>query len=702
MPMTTEVQQAITQIKKDVQIPINTKWLQIRNHLMQAGLLYQLQVVPSSMLVHPANRGGAMLSWHDCHHKGHAILATGPDFAKITQSVCIELATDADKRQAQIKANVELCEASGGQLARPTGQERYLSLGSSHLTQFCKAVENNAKTSHSELSKLCQGVLSLDACTQGHGPDSGFSRMISQGWKRDCLAAEVEVIFPDLPLLIQQALSSSHITQSSGNEVEAMFHIASHFEATKSLPQAVQLAMTTRPPCLPYMSSVSNFVQNYSGGPSFPIVKILAHVSRSFQTSLSLGQEFTECVSQLDFKEPSSTFPWLRAASFAANLASPHSKDNIGRSISKSDVEKLRHPSQRSEVLQAEKQLQVNFELLKAQGDHETNLGLSCQARAMSRTILYLTKRQGKGHENHHYDSLAEIAKAFGLEMQKLHAGLQSVFSLVSFHEDTMDAAKICLKRTAMQIGQYYKQKGEAKLWKFVELDHEKAHFHHQPLFSSGEELEVLTVPHEELKNFKLAPGDPPQLVATDDMEPLLPQNSQTVEMEQAKAKASLLLFQTYSKCSSWHMPDASSLVWATKGAGLFANSQHQKLTLVPYGTMSTLKDPAKQTVSRTSCVVSGPNATQFQVSAPKLDLEKVQGLAVPFFHVGQTTESDLVNMEAATINVEKHTIPCYRNKRKLQAGDQLLVLKPEEDTPDKAKETKKDKKEAKAAKKEA
>ncbi|CAE7259576.1 unnamed protein product, partial [Symbiodinium sp. CCMP2592] len=128
MPMTTEVQQAITQIKKDVQIPINTKWLQICNHLMQAGLLYQLQVVPSSM---PRS------SWPP-------------------------MQTSA----SQIKANVELCEASGGQLARPTGQERYLSLGSSHLTQFCKAVENNAKTSHSELSKLCQGVLSLDACTQ--------------------------------------------------------------------------------------------------------------------------------------------------------------------------------------------------------------------------------------------------------------------------------------------------------------------------------------------------------------------------------------------------------------------------------------------------------------------------------------------------------------------------------------------------------
>ncbi|CAE7917105.1 unnamed protein product, partial [Symbiodinium sp. KB8] len=340
-----------------------------------------------------------------------------------------------------------------------------------------KVVQNNCKTTHPELSKLSQGVLSLDARTTGQ-----------------------QEIFPDLPLLIQQALRSSHITQSSGNEIEAMLHIASHFEATKNLNQAVQMATSTRPPCMPYMQAVPNFVQKYSGGPTFPVVKLLAHVRRSFQTSLMLGQDFTEAVSNMDFKEPSSTFPWLRA-----NLASPSSKDNIGRSISKPDFEKLKQPNLRTTVLQAERQLQGNYELVVARNDNDTNLGRACQAAATEPAVP-----------------------------AKL--------------EDTMDAAKICLQRTAMQFDQYYKVKGDSKLWKFVvELDHEKAHFHHKPLFASKEE--VVSVAHEDLKQFKLAPGEPPRLVPTEDTQPLLPQNSASTDMEVAKAKATLVLSQTYTKC---------------------------------------------------------------------------------------------------------------------------------------------------------
>ncbi|CAE7917107.1 hypothetical protein AK812_SmicGene13543 [Symbiodinium microadriaticum] len=90
--------------------------------------------------------------------------------------------------------------------------------------------------------------------------------------------------------------------------------------------------------------------------------------------------------------------------------------------------------------------------------------------------------------------------------------------------------------------------------------------------------------------------------------------------------------------------PETDAVIWATKGQGLYANDTYQRLQLklVPYGTMSTLKEKPLQTMSKSSCVVQGPAETFFQVSAPKLDLEKLQGLAVPFFHVGQTTEPEL------------------------------------------------------------
>ena len=86
-----------TQVKNAARLPINTAYPGPSSPGEPS--------VQAPFLVHPANRGGGMLSWHDCHHKGQAILATGPDFAKISQSVCVELATDPQKRQTQIQAS---------------------------------------------------------------------------------------------------------------------------------------------------------------------------------------------------------------------------------------------------------------------------------------------------------------------------------------------------------------------------------------------------------------------------------------------------------------------------------------------------------------------------------------------------------------------------------------------------------------------
>ena len=46
-----------------------------------------------------------------------------------------------------------------------------------------------------------------------------------------------------------------------------------------------------------------------------------------------------------------------------------------------------------------------------------------------------------------------------------------------------MDAAKICLQRTSMELGQFYKTKHDQRYWKFLHLDHKEATFEHRTLF---------------------------------------------------------------------------------------------------------------------------------------------------------------------------------------------------------------------------
>lgn len=102
--MDQELQKAISKIKDDIMLPIGTKWQKIKHQLQENGLLYQQTLKPTQLLVHPKNRGGAMLSHHDCHQKGAMILAIGPDLQKIQSSVAMEMSNQKEAKKNQIEA----------------------------------------------------------------------------------------------------------------------------------------------------------------------------------------------------------------------------------------------------------------------------------------------------------------------------------------------------------------------------------------------------------------------------------------------------------------------------------------------------------------------------------------------------------------------------------------------------------------------
>ena len=93
---------SIIQVKDDPNVPINMKWGKIRTMLLEKGLAWTSQEAPSAFLCHPSNRGGLMLSWHDCHDKGSSIAT------KLSQSVAFELASNPVTKAHQVKSNQEL------------------------------------------------------------------------------------------------------------------------------------------------------------------------------------------------------------------------------------------------------------------------------------------------------------------------------------------------------------------------------------------------------------------------------------------------------------------------------------------------------------------------------------------------------------------------------------------------------------------
>ena len=69
-------------------IPINLKWTNIRTILANHGLWWNSKEKVEAFCCHPSNRGGMMLSPHDVHAKGSAIISLGADRSENTGFSC--------------------------------------------------------------------------------------------------------------------------------------------------------------------------------------------------------------------------------------------------------------------------------------------------------------------------------------------------------------------------------------------------------------------------------------------------------------------------------------------------------------------------------------------------------------------------------------------------------------------------------------
>ena len=227
-----------------------------------------------------------MLSPHDVHAKGSAIISLGADMAKIQSSVAFEMATEPLQKAKQLQANRDLVSASQGKLANISGQERYLTCGSSHLTAFCRAVQAQCTTEDEWLSTLSNGHLSLDAIV-AHGQDHVFKDMVTNGWNWTIISHSVEKAIPELPVLIQQALNTVGAATLQPNETEVLqtvshlYQMAANAGGSKpNLKACLEQVATSKPKCLPYLDIIGYYLAKYGGGPKFPTITMLQHIGR--------------------------------------------------------------------------------------------------------------------------------------------------------------------------------------------------------------------------------------------------------------------------------------------------------------------------------------------------------------------------------------------------------------------------------------
>ena len=122
--------------------------------ISEHNLSYTLDEVPCKyFLTHKANRGGLMLSPFNAHSNAGGVSDHGADRKELKNAFATELAPSGHpQRDEQIAANHKLIVRSGGLLAPINNEERYCTVGTGHMTAFCKhAVLPHANTTSKTL-----------------------------------------------------------------------------------------------------------------------------------------------------------------------------------------------------------------------------------------------------------------------------------------------------------------------------------------------------------------------------------------------------------------------------------------------------------------------------------------------------------------------------------------------------------------------
>ena len=254
-------------------------------------------------------------------HRNLAVIKTvGADKQHLTKSTAFEMWPDEGEQRAyQIASNQGLISQADGLLAKATGEERLLTVASSHFSAACRAIDAGCITSEAAL-KDPNGRLNL---IQVAGEDKVLKDIVQNGWTFTIVPWTAEKIWPSLPDLAQSALNAEHSTFSVASELQAMAMIAMHAGIGDKLDwdKAVTLTKASMPPCHAYLDMLCEFVKQYGGGAGAPMVRYLDAFAKAFGENKVIGEQFITSVVTLKFQAASTNFPYLRTALMAAQFA---------------------------------------------------------------------------------------------------------------------------------------------------------------------------------------------------------------------------------------------------------------------------------------------------------------------------------------------------------------------------------------------
>eukprot|EP00438_Fugacium_kawagutii_P035757 Skav229351 [mRNA] locus=scaffold2596:517304:519570:- [translate_table: standard] len=580
--------------------------------------------IPVRFLIRPQNRAGKMCLPAEMHSKGDKLLKTGADLSTL-DGICFEVASDPQKMEWSVASQPRLQEQSEGKLAKIIGNERYLSVSGSHTVAFVKSVSEQCVTEEPGLLELC--------------PDG------EDGMDLEIIKQEVEVQFPDLPALVQQAQNSSHALVSQMNEVEAAMQIAYWFKQCQSMPEAVKLTMASQPACAHYLDCIGRYVRLFGCGSDFPIISVLGwclDLGKLYGVNSIIAEEVMEHLTALDWEDSEKSFVWVRAGCVAANCTSTKAVDGISRLLVKADLDKLKHLSRREDIKKAEKLCSLAWETLSKAQLRKNKIGLTVLGRLLVRIVLVLTSPEKVGKR-------LMLPFVFMEHIHRLCVLLEA-----------SSRAHITKEKYQLELTKYYHRKQDPadKVWQLMPVGDEAVLFEHQPFW--GDRQSAL-VPFAELKDWKLctldvAPRLFPQQMIIDLLQRAKYHFEAELERAQVQAAVAKLFLET-------EMPELRM----EKKSGLYTKKQYNKdtLRLVPVGMV---QKHLSNKVGKNCATVQCGSSVCIVKALSMGEKEHAKNMLCPFFHVHETEEDSEVNMEKSTVKFEGYITPILKNKKQLAA----------------------------------
>ena len=576
----------IKQIMDDTDVPPNKRLDRLTAFLKEHALAYSSILAPGEMLVHPHNRGGAMLSALDVHDKGQKIKELGFRRSLLTDSICFEISPLPDKRKAQIAANEELAKKSGGMLAGVQGSERFMTVSSSHTTAYLKACMFKCKMPHGS------GFLNLE--------DDAMKDACSKGWQWLVISWKAEHLAPTLPAFCQMVLNSVHSVGLGIQEMEAAQQVALLVSSGQTFKDAIQSVKASRPACHSYMDFVGLYVQKFGGGPNFPLISFLSEFCKELSITVCIGEELFKAVISWDLQEASTQFPFLRASLLACQLTSPKIVDGTARLLVKSDLDRLKGANLRQNLLQAEQMVSHAYQVYVDSG--KTTVVQRALGLMMVRLSLILVKKEKLGREKMEvYQSPEHVAQLFAKEAMNSAASGSAGKSDGNEEEDeqalnllgglSVGEQALLQNKHLKKDGKYMHADYPDKIFVFTGLEKDEAQFVHTPLYGSPE---TVLVPPDLFRKWKATRLPLPRVLAKDAAEGLMYGKSSVLAEAELLAEAQQMLFKLYKE----HNNGDSATLDIVSPTNIYSSSSFaaQKLKLVPLAILSKPKDASKLT----------------------------------------------------------------------------------------------------------